>query len=138
MLKGRTIYSTSGLVAVVILLLAINLLAGLLIKGVKFDMTENKLYTLSDGTRNILAKLDEPVTLRFYFSEKQFSNMPVVATYGQRVRELLEEYAAVSGGKLQLIIEAPEPFSDAEAPIIRMDTDAKVGRMREAYILRLV
>jgi len=119
MLKGRTLYSTSGLVAVAVLLLAINLLAGLLIKGVKFDMTENKLYTLSDGTRNILAKLDEPITLRFYFSEKQFSDMPVVATYGQRVRELLEEYAAMSGGKLQLIIEQPEPFSDAEEQAAR-------------------
>ena len=119
MLKGRTLYSTSGLVAVAILLLAINLFAGLLIKGVKFDMTENKLYTLSDGTRNILANLDEPVTLRFYFSEKQFSDMPVITTYGQRERELLEEYAAVSGGKLQLIIEQPEPFSDAEEQAAR-------------------
>ena len=119
MLKRQTLYSTSGLVAVVVLLLAINLLAGLLIKGVKFDITENKLYTLSDGTRNILAKLDEPVTLRFYFSEKQFSNMPVITTYGQRVRELLEEYAAMSGGKLQLIIEKPEPFSEAEEQAAR-------------------
>ncbi|GMQ87320.1 MAG: GldG family protein [Gammaproteobacteria bacterium] len=119
MLTGRTLSSTSGLVAVAVLLLAINLLAGLLIKGVRFDMTENKLYTLSDGTRNILANLDEPVTLRFYFSEKQFSDMPVVSTYGQRVGELLEEYAAVSNGKLRLIIEAPEPFSDAEEQAAR-------------------
>jgi ABC-type uncharacterized transport system involved in gliding motility auxiliary subunit len=119
MLKGRTLYSTSGLIAVAVLLLAINLFAELVIKGVRFDMTENKLYTLSEGTRNILAKLDEPITLRFYFSDKQFSDMPVVSTYGQRVRELLEEYAAVSGGKLQLIIEEPEPFSDAEEQAAR-------------------
>jgi ABC-type uncharacterized transport system involved in gliding motility auxiliary subunit len=119
MLTGRTLYSTSGLVAVAILLLTINLFAGLLIKGARIDITENRLYTLSDGTRNILAGLDEPVTLRFYFSEKQFNDMPVIATYGQRVRELLEEYAAVSGCKLQLIIENPEPFSDAEEQAAR-------------------
>ena len=119
MMKRRTLYSTSGLVLIAVLLLAINLFAGLLIKGVRFDMTENRLYTLSDGTRNILAKLDEPVTLRFYFSEKQFSDMPVLATYGQRVRELLEEYAAASNGKLRLVIEAPEPFSDAEEQAAR-------------------
>ena len=119
MLKGRTLYSTSGLVAIAILLLVVNLLAGLLIKHVRFDMTENRLYTLSDGTRNILAKLDEPVTLRFYFSAQQFSDMPVLATYGQRVRELLEEYAAGSNGKLKLIIEDPEPFSDAEEQAAR-------------------
>jgi ABC-type uncharacterized transport system involved in gliding motility auxiliary subunit len=119
MLKGRTLFSTSGLVAAAVLLLVINLLAGLLLKGVKFDMTGNQLYTLSDGTRNILASLDEPITLRFYFSEKLFSDTPVIATYGQRVRELLEEYAAVSGGKLQLIVENPEPFSDAEEQAAR-------------------
>ena len=119
MLKGRTLYSTSGLVAIAVLLLAVNLFADLFIKGVRFDMTENRLYTLSDGTRNILASLDEPVTVRFYFSEQQFSDMPEIATYGQRVRELLEEYAAGSDGKLQLIIEKPEPFSDAEEQAAR-------------------
>jgi ABC-type uncharacterized transport system involved in gliding motility auxiliary subunit len=119
MLKGRRLYSTSGLVFVAVLLLVINLFAGLLIKGVRFDMTENRLYTLSDGTRNILAALDEPVTLRFYFSEKQFGDMPEIATYGKRVRELLEEYAAISQDKLQLIVEAPEPFSDAEEQAAR-------------------
>jgi ABC-type uncharacterized transport system involved in gliding motility auxiliary subunit len=119
MLKGRTLYSTSGLVAALVLLLVINLLAGLLFKGVKVDMTENRLYTLSEGTRNILAGLDEPVTLRFYFSEKLFSDMPVIASYGQRVRELLEEYAALSGGKLRLVIENPQPFSEAEEQAAR-------------------
>jgi len=119
MLKGQTLYSASGLVATAVLLLIINLSADLFIKGVRFDMTENRLYTLSDGTRNILARLDEPVTVRFYFSEQQFSDMPEVANYGQRVRELLEEYAAESGDKLQLTIEKPEPFSDAEEQAAR-------------------
>ena len=118
-LKGRTGYSLTGLLVVAALLLAINLLADRLVKGVRFDMTENRLYTLSEGTRHILAGLDEPLTLRFYFSEKQFSEMPEIATYGQRVRELLEEYAAVSNGKLHLVIEAPEPFSDAEEQAAR-------------------
>ena len=117
--KTRTLYSTSGLIAVAVLLLAINLFADLLITGVRFDMTENRLYTLSDGTRNILAKLEEPITLRFYFSEKQFSDMPLVATYGQRVRELLEEYAAACAGRLQLVIETPEAFSDTEEQAAR-------------------
>jgi len=119
MLRRHSLYSTSGLVLVASLLLLINLLAGLWIKGVRFDMTENRLYTLSEGTRNILATLDEPVTLRFYFSEKQFDGMPEITTYGQRVRELLEEYAAVSNGKLRLITETPKPFSDAEEQAAR-------------------
>lgn len=119
MFGNRRFYSTSGLVAVAALLLVINLLAGGLIKGIRFDMTENGLYTLSDGTRHILENLDEPVTLRFYFSAKQFSDMPVIATYGQRVRELLEQYAAMSAGRLRLVIEEPEPFSDTEEQAAR-------------------
>ena len=119
MLRRGSLYSTPALITLAALLLAVNLAAGLLVRGARFDMTENRLYTLSEGTRNILAGLDEPLSLRFYFSEKQFSDMPVLATYGQRVRELLEEYAAVGNGRLRLIVEEPEPFSDAEEQAVR-------------------
>jgi len=132
-MKRRTLYSMTGLLAVAVLLLGINLFAGLLIKNVRFDMTENRLYTLSDGTRNILSNLDEPVTLRFYFSEKQFSDMPVIATYGQRVRELLEEYAAESNGKIRLFIEAPEPFSNAEEQAARYGMQGVPGNTPGSY-----
>ena len=59
--------------------------------------------------------MDEPVSLNFYFSEKLFSAAPAIATYGKRVRELLEEYAALSKGKITLVVKNPEPFSDEEA-----------------------
>ena len=115
MLKRRSLYSTYGLVAVVVLLLVINLLSGLFLKGVKIDMTADRLYTLADGTQNILANLDEDITLNFYFSEKLFNASPAIATYGKRVRELLEEYVSLSNGKIKLVVKNPEPFSDEEA-----------------------
>lgn len=115
MLKGRQLYSAWGLAAVVVLLLVINLLSGMLLKRVKFDMTADHLYTLAEGTQNILGDLDEPVILNFYFSEKLFSAAPAIATYGKRVKELLEEYAALSNGNIKLDIKNPEPFSDEEA-----------------------
>jgi ABC-type uncharacterized transport system involved in gliding motility auxiliary subunit len=115
MLKGQKLFSGAGLVAVVLLLIAINLAAGLLLKGVRLDMTENRLYTLSEGTKNILGQLDEKITLRFYFSERQFSGMPAMASYGQRVRELLEQYVELADGRIELVIKDPEPFSDEEA-----------------------
>ena len=133
LLKGRKGYSLAALLVVAVLLLTINLLADLLVKGVRFDMTANRLYTLSEGTRHILASLDEPLSLRFYFSEKQFSEMPGIATYGQRVRELLEEYAAVSNGKLHLIIEAPEPFSDAEEQAARYGMQGMPVDISDSY-----
>ena len=115
MLKNRNLYSDSGLVAVLVLLLVINLASSALFKGIKFDMTADRLYTLAGGTQNILTNLDEPITLKFYFSEKLFSATPAIATYGKRVRELLEEYEYLSDGNIKLVVKNPEPFSDEEA-----------------------
>jgi len=115
MLKGQKLFSGAGLIAVAVLLIVINLAAGLFLKGMHVDMTANRLYTLSEGTQNILGNLDEKITLRFYFSEQLLSGMPAVATYGQRVRELLEQYAALADGQIELVVKNPEPFSDEEA-----------------------
>ena len=71
-------------------------------------------YTLSDGTRAIIAKLPEPVTLRFYFSKKNSADYPVTAAYAKRVRDLLGEYAALSHGKIILEDVDPEPFTPEE------------------------
>ena len=115
MLKGQKLFSGAGLVAVAALLIVINLAAGVFLKGQRLDMTANRLYTLSEGTQNILGNLDEKITLRFYFSEQLLSGMPAIATYGQRVRELLEQYAALADGQIELVVKNPEPFSDEEA-----------------------
>ena len=115
MLKVQKLFSGTGLVAVVLLLIAINLAAGLFLKGGRIDLTANRLYTLSEGTQNILGNLDEKITLRFYFSEEMFSGMPAFANYGQRVRELLEQYAELGDGQIELVVKKPEPFSDEEA-----------------------
>ena len=114
MLMNRKLYSTTGLLAALALLVVINMLSGFLFKSMRLDLTQNRLYTLSDGTRNILADLDEPITLRFYFSEKVLVGIPNIMNYGRRVQELLEQYATLSHGKLKLIVYNPEPFSDYE------------------------
>ncbi|MEN8205059.1 MAG: Gldg family protein [Pseudomonadota bacterium] len=115
MLKGQKLFSGAGLVAVAVLLIVINLAAGVFLKGQHLDMTANRLYTLSEGTQNILGNLDEKITLRFYFSEQLFSGMPAITTYGQQVKELLEQYVALADGQIELVVKNPEPFSDEEA-----------------------
>ena len=114
MTKKTTFYSIGGLLVVAVLLVVVNFLFGVTLKSWKWDLTENHLYTLSDGTRNILKGLDEPVTLRLYFSEKILSGIPSIMNYGRRVRELLEEYESLSDGKIRLIVSDPEPFSEEE------------------------
>jgi len=110
----RALISTLGLVLAAVLLVAVNLLAGLGLKSARIDLTADKLYTLSDGTKSILKGIAEPITLRFYFSEKAAAAVPQLRTYANRVRELLEEYAAQSKGKLRLEVIDPEPFTDNE------------------------
>ena len=114
-MKGKLdslIYSVVGVIAVLIIIVAINLLSGF----IKFrsDLTENKLYTLSDGTKKILNKLDTDVVVRFYFS-KDTASMPVpLRTYAQEVQDLLDEYQQYSHGKVKVIKLDPKPDSDAE------------------------
>lgn len=111
---NRKILTYSGLGIAIVLLLAINMLSNVAFKSARIDLTENKLFTLSDGTKNILKNLDEPITLRFFYSEKLGSAAPGLMNYAHRVRELLEEYANHSNGKVKLIVVDPEPFSDEE------------------------
>jgi ABC-type uncharacterized transport system involved in gliding motility auxiliary subunit len=114
-MKGKfdnLLYSVTGVIAVLIILVAVNVLGGL----VKFrsDLTENKLYTLSDGTKKILDKLDTDVVVRFYFSKDDASVPVPLRTYAQEVQDLLDEYQQYSHGKVKVIKLDPKPDSDAE------------------------
>jgi ABC-type uncharacterized transport system involved in gliding motility auxiliary subunit len=108
------IVSTSGIVIILVLFLAVNIGANAALRSVRLDLTEGKLYTLSSGTKNILKSLEEPVTLRFYLSQKLANSMPGINSYAVRVRELLEEYQREADGKVKLYILDPEPFSEEE------------------------
>ncbi len=106
--------SVAGLVVAAILFLAVNVFANSALRGFQLDLTENRLFTLSQGTRAVLAGLDEPISLRLYFSSNLGEAAPRYQTYYGRVRDLLQHFAEISDGKLQLQLLNPEPFSDAE------------------------
>ncbi len=110
----RNLLSSSGLLLALGLFVAVNIVANAVLTRWRLDVTDNRLFTLSPGTKNILAKLDEPITLRFYFSQKQFNGIPTLLNYGTRIRDTLEEYVANSNGQVQLTVIDPEPFSEAE------------------------
>ena len=102
--------STLLLVAV----FALNILISTGLPGLRLDLTQDKLYSLSDGVSPLLRALDEPVRLDFYYSKKSAENLPNFRTYGQRVQEFLEEMVQASNGRLSLRVLDPEPFSEAE------------------------
>ena len=106
--------TATGVVLALVLLFAVNILAGRILGSARIDLTENRLFTLSEGTRNVLAGLAEPVTLRFYLSQRELERAPGIGGYADRVRALLEEYRRLAGGKLTLHVIDPEPFSEEE------------------------
>jgi ABC-type uncharacterized transport system involved in gliding motility auxiliary subunit len=106
--------TTTGLVLGVALLLAVNIISNASLQSARLDLTENQIYTLSEGSKNILQNLSEPVTLRLYLSEQLVRDFPAISTYALRVKELLQEYQRIAGGQLALHIIDPEPFSEAE------------------------
>ena len=96
------------------LFIALNMVAGAGLKGLRLDTTEGSVYTLTTGSRNIARSPDEPVTLTFYYSAKLAEGRGDIQSYARRVRETLEEYARVSGGKVKLRVVDPEPYSEDE------------------------
>jgi ABC-type uncharacterized transport system involved in gliding motility auxiliary subunit len=108
------LYSTAGVAAMAVFLLAFNFLAGAFKE--RLDLTKEKAYTLSDGTKAILHKLDTPVKVRFYCTQAEGATPESVylRTYGKRVEDLLAEYKQVAGGKLIIEKFDPQPDSDAE------------------------
>jgi ABC-type uncharacterized transport system involved in gliding motility auxiliary subunit len=112
-LRRRT-YSAGALVALAVLFIGATILITFLFRGARIDLTESKLYSISEGTERIVTSLEEPVNLYFFFSQEASAQSPQLRAYAQRVRELLEEITQRSKGKLRLSVVNPEPFSEEE------------------------
>jgi ABC-type uncharacterized transport system involved in gliding motility auxiliary subunit len=110
----RVWFSIIGVVAVAAVAIGINMLADARLANVQLDLTQGRIYTLSPGTKQVLADLKEPVTLRLFYSRQLGTTVPAYGTYADHVREMLRDYASLSGGKVRLEFYDPEPFSDTE------------------------
>ncbi|GAC1030397.1 GldG family protein [Pseudomonas sp. No.21] len=110
----KLMYSSAGLLLIALAFLAFNMVSGLALTNARLDLTEQKLYTISDGTRQILGELDEPINLYFFYSDKSAKDLVVLRNYAKRVEEMLKAYAQAADGKIKLHIVDPEPFSEDE------------------------
>jgi ABC-type uncharacterized transport system involved in gliding motility auxiliary subunit len=106
--------NTTSLLLLALAFIAAVIVSNQLFRSWRIDLTDNQLYTLSDGTRRILEKIDEPINLYFYFSDKATENIPSLRSYANRVRELLEEMEDAADGKIELNVIDPLPFSEEE------------------------
>jgi ABC-type uncharacterized transport system involved in gliding motility auxiliary subunit len=110
---SRRAVAAVALACIALMLISVNIIAARFLTW-RLDLTDEHLYTLSRGTLTTLSKIDEPITLRFYFSNRLADEVPSYGVYAQRVRELLDQYIAAAHGKLRLEVYNPLPFSDLE------------------------
>src|SRR5690606_37657528 len=110
----KLMYSGVGLLLIAVAFLAFNMLSALGLGNIRLDLTEQKLYTISEGTERILGELDEPINLYFFYSDKAARDLPVLRNYAMRVQEMLKAYEREAKGRIKLHIIDPEPFSEDE------------------------
>ena len=106
--------SASSLVLLAVGFIVAVVLSNAIFKGLQIDLTENRLYTLSEGSENIAANIAEPINLYLFYSDRATESVPSLRDYANRVRELLQEFVDASGGMLSLSVIDPLPFSEEE------------------------
>lgn len=111
---SRRAYAIAAVILAAVIFVAVNIAANTGLTDSKLDLTENGQFTLSQGTKHIIAQLREPITLRFFYSKKTASDYAQIDAYARRVRDMLQEYAARSDGKIILQDVDPEPFTPEE------------------------
>jgi len=111
-MSKKTYPTWIAVVLSVVVLFVVNWLGGL--EFSRIDLTKGQVYTLSNGTKEILKNLDAPVTVRFYLSQSDDSMPLPLKGYARRVEDLLTEFKAASNGKLVIEKLDPQPDSDAE------------------------
>ncbi len=108
------LYSTLGVLGMLVILVALNFMIGAM--RMRADLTQEKAYTLSAGTKAILKNLQAPVTIRFYLTQSESATPETVFLkgYARKVEDLLAEYKQIAGNKLKIEKYDPQPDSDAE------------------------
>ena len=110
----QRLFSKAGLLMLALCALLLVIAVNQMFKGSRIDLTEGRLYTLSEGTHNLLGNLGNDALIEFFYSDSQTGDVPFLRNYARRVTELLEEYVMASHGKLTLRVVDPEPFSEDE------------------------
>ena len=98
----------AGLVVTCIFFVALHIFATETFKAVSLDLTKEKIFTLSQGTKDILSKVREPVTLRLFVSDDLVEQSAGLKDYAKSVQELLERYVELSNGQIKFEIIRPE------------------------------
>lgn len=112
--SNKRTYTAAGLGLLAVLLVSSIMLSNLALDNMRLDLTEQKLYTMSEGTLKVIDSIQQPINLYLFFSDRASVENAHLRNYARRVRELLEEYAHYSDGRLILHVIDPAPYSEEE------------------------
>ena len=107
-------YFLIAIIATVALFLSFNFIINKINFSLGIDFTETKTFTLSEGTKKVIADIQEPIKINFIYSRGLSKNIPVIQNYANQIQGVLNRYADLAGNKIELIITEPEPYSDEE------------------------
>jgi len=112
--RQASYFGFSELLLAFLAMVLVIMIANRYLSSVRLDITENKLYTVSQGTKNILSDLSEPINLTFFYSQQMAVQLPGISIYAQRVADMIKEYQRLADGKINIEQIDPEPFSEQE------------------------
>ncbi len=121
-MSGRRFALIAGF-AFLLMFIASNLVVNSWFRSWRLDLTENHLYSLSHGTQQVLDALSEPVELKLYYSRDAATSVPSVQTYGARVREMLQTFAARSHGRVRFVELNVKRFTEEEDQAVEAGID---------------
>lgn len=110
-MKSIQMRSYAGLIGIILLFVVVNVVSSQLFRNFRIDLTEEKLYTLSNGSKKIISDIIDPLSIKYYFSSTDGASIPVFKNYGERVQDFLESYTRLSD-HLKLELFDPRPDSE--------------------------
>lgn len=106
--------SIVSMAMIVVLFFAVNIFSSAVFRHARLDLTEGKLFTLSAGTINILKAIEEPVSIKLYYSERIATELPEVRATAERLKDLLIEFSDSADGNLRFEIIPVERYTESE------------------------
>lgn len=136
-MKHKLTFSVN-LFLISVVFIALVFINNQLLSSARLDLTENQVYSLSQGSKQVLKEIEEPINLYFFFSDKASKNMTSLRNYANRVESLLSEYETFANGKLKLQVLDPQAFSEQEDQADQFGlTAANIGAAGEAIYMGL-
>ncbi len=136
---SKTKLSWLGLIFAAITLFSVNIIGWESLKLYRLDVTENKLFTLTDSTRKVIADVSDPITLKFYYSDALGKRAPAYGLYASRIQAMLQYYSSLSNGKIIFQKISPQAFSDEEDRAVAAGLTAiPLGTTQEKGYMALV